>query len=79
MSLANLIDCKILEFENNEIKVDYNQEKTKQFLEFGIKTLDEFKEIYENHDEIREKRLIEETEKKIENEYKIIVEKLKKL
>lgn len=79
MSLANLIDSKILEFENNQIKVDYNQEKTKQFLEFGIKTLDEFKEIYENKDKIREEKLICEIEKKIENEYKIILDKLKEL
>lgn len=77
MALASLINLWILEFNNDEISVNYNQDNFKTFLVSWLDTLNLLKKIYENNEKEVEWKLIKRIETGIEKEYQIILSKIK--
>lgn len=77
MALSTLVNLWILEFNNDEISVNYDKKKFKWFLKLWLNTLTLFKKIYEDKEKYIESEIIEWIEKDIEKEYQIILTKIK--
>ncbi|MDD5213167.1 MAG: hypothetical protein PHG82_01970 [Candidatus Gracilibacteria bacterium] len=77
MALASLVNLGVLEFNNNEISINYDKNKFKDFLESGLDTLNLLKKIYENNEKEVEEKLIKIIEENIKEKYQIILTKIK--